>query len=67
MIITVSLKQDPWSAGGVANVKYNRIIEISDQNNPKIDTHNDISIIILEFCCDGGRPLAGGRGGGRKI
>ena len=39
-----------WEAG----VKYNLIVEISDLNNPKIDTNNDISFIFFEFCCDGG-------------
>ena len=33
------------------------IIEISDPNYPKIDTHNDLSVISYEFWCDGGRRV----------
>ena len=47
-------------AGGAADVKSDGIIEISGSNNLKIDTHNDISVISLEFWSDGGCPLAGG-------
>ena len=50
---------DSWPAGWEAGVKYNRIVEIRDPYNPKIDTHNDISVIFFEFCCDGGRRAAG--------
>ena len=59
----------PFAVGGAADVKSNDIIEISDPNNPKIDTHNDISVISFEFWCDGGRRVSFGRrrGGGRKI
>ena len=45
-------------ASGAADVKSDGIIEISGSNNPKIDTHNDISVISLEFWCDGGRRFA---------
>ena len=51
------------SAVGAANVKSFDIIEISDPNNPKIDTHNDTSVISLEnfgLTAGGGCPLAGG-------
>ena len=41
-------------AGGAADVISNIIIEFSDPNNPKIDTHNNISVIFFEFWCDGG-------------
>ena len=40
-------------------------IEISDPNNPKIDTHNDTSVISLEnfgLTAGGGCPLAVGGG-----
>jgi len=57
---------DSWPAGGEADVKYSRIIEISDPNNPKIDTHNDISVIFFEFCCDGGQRVTFGRQAGRR-
>ena len=50
---------DPWPAGGTADVKSNSIIEFSGPNNPKIDTHIDISVIVIEFWCDGGRRAAG--------
>ena len=46
-----------------ADVKSNDNIEISDPNNPKIDTHNDTSVISLEnfgLTAGGGCPLAGG-------
>mgnify|MGYP001358033817 CR=1 FL=1 len=39
----------------MADVKYNRIIEICSPNYPKIDTHNDKSVISLKLLCDGGR------------
>ena len=62
------------SAVRAADVKYFDIIEITGPNSPKIDAHNDISVVFLRFKYDGGRPLtggglpfAGGRGGGRKI
>ena len=44
----------PLAGGGAADVKSDDIIEISDPYNPKIDTHNDISVIYFEFWCDGG-------------
>ena len=50
----------------MADVKYNRIIEISSPNYPKIDTHNDIFFIFLEFWCDGGRRVILGRSAGVK-
>ena len=37
------------SAVGAADVKSFDIIEISDPNNPKIDAHNDISVVFLRF------------------
>ena len=40
---------DPWPAGGVADVKYNRIIEFSEPNTSKIDTHNAIYVIFFEL------------------
>jgi len=42
------------AGGGAADVKSNDIIEIRGKNNPKIDTHNDTSVISFEFCRDGG-------------
>ena len=54
---------DPWPVDGKSNV----IIEISGPNNPKIDTHNDISVIFVEFCCDGGRRVTFGRLVGRRV
>jgi len=47
------------------DVKSNNIIEISDPNNPKINTHTDISVISFKFWCDGGAagvlwPAGGG-------
>ena len=55
-------------AVGSADIKSNGIIEISGPNNPKIDTHNAIFVISLEFCCDGGRRVTlGRRVGGHKI
>ena len=53
----------------MAAVKSDGIFLISGPNNPKIDTHNAISFISLEFCCDGGRRviLAGGQVGGHEI
>ena len=48
------------SAVGAADVKSFDIIEISGPNNPKIDAHNDISVVFLRFKYDGGRPLTGG-------
>ena len=39
-----------------ADVKSNDIIEISDPNNPKIDTHNDIFVIFFDF----GKTAGGG-------
>ena len=50
----------------MADVKYNRIIEISSPNYPKIDTHNDILSIFLQFWCDGGRRVILGRSAGEK-
>ena len=38
----------------MVDVKSNNIIEISDPNNPKINTHTDISVISFKFWCDGG-------------
>ena len=43
------------AAGGAADVKSNVIIEISGPNKPKIDTHNDISVVFLTLWCDSGR------------
>ena len=40
---------DPLSAGWAAAVKSDGIIEISAPNNPKINTHNDASVISFEF------------------
>ena len=37
------------AGGGAADVKSNEIIEISNPNNPKIDTHNDIIVISITF------------------
>ena len=45
---------DPWTAGGAADLKSNGIVGISGPINPKIDTHNDISVISFEFWFDGG-------------
>ena len=42
-----------WLAGRVAEVKSNDVIEISNPNNPKINTYNDISVISFEFSFDG--------------
>ena len=42
-------------------MKSNGFIEISGPNNPKIDTHDDISVISFEFWCDGGRRVTLGR------
>ena len=39
----------PRRGGGAVDIKSNDIIEISVPNNPKIDTHNDISVIFLKF------------------
>ena len=44
---------DPWPAGVAADVKSNSIIEFSGPNNPKIDTHNDISVISLDVKSNG--------------
>ena len=41
--------------GRSADTKYNGVIAISGPNNPKNDTHNDISVVFLTFWCDGGR------------
>ena len=51
----------PFVGGGTADVTSNDIIEISDPNNPIIDTNNDISVISLNFgvTAGGGCPLAG--------
>ena len=38
-----------------ADMKYNGVIAISGINNPKSDTHNDISVVFLTFWCDVGR------------
>ena len=46
---------DPYPAGRSADMKSNVVIEISGPNHPKIDTHNDISVVFLTFWCDGGR------------
>ena len=48
------------------DIKSNDIIEISVPNNPKIDTHNDISVIFLKFWCDSGRRVTLGRRAGRR-
>ena len=40
---------DPLSAVRAADVKSFDIIEISGPNNPKIDAHNDISVVFLRF------------------
>ena len=45
-------------------MKFNGVIAISGQNNPKIDTHNDISVVFLIFGCDGGRRVTLGTAGG---
>ena len=37
----------PWPAGVEAYVKSYCIIEFSGPKNPKIDTHNDISVIFF--------------------
>ena len=37
------------TAGEAVDVKSNGTIEISDPNNPKNDTHNDISVIFFDF------------------
>ena len=39
----------------MADMKSNGVIAISGPNNPKNDTHNDISVVFLTFWCDGGR------------
>ena len=39
----------PLDGGGAADLKSNGIIGISGPINPKIDTHNDISVISLKF------------------
>ena len=54
---------DPSPAGGAVDIKSNDIIEISVPNNPKIDTHNDISVISLNFLMlrrAAGNPLLAG-------
>ena len=40
---------DPETAGGAANLKSEVIIEISDPKNPRIDTHDDIYVVIFEY------------------
>ena len=52
----------PFVGGGTADVTSNDIIEISDPNNPIIDTNNDISVISLNFgvTAGGGCPFVGG-------
>ena len=45
-------------------MKSNVVFEISGPNNPKIDTHNDISVVFLIFGCDGGRRVTLGTAGG---
>ena len=52
--------------GGAADVKSFDIIEISGSNNPKIVTHNDISVYSFEFWCDGGRRVTLERRVGRR-
>ena len=56
----------PLAGGVAADVKSDDIIEISDPNNPEIDTHNDISVIYFEFWCDCGRQVTLRRRGGRR-
>ena len=48
---------DPLSAGWAADMKSNVLIEFSGQNIPKIDTHNNISVVFLIFWFDGGRRV----------
>ena len=48
---------DPQTAVWATDLKSKVIIEISDPENPKIDIHDDISIIFFEFRRDGGRRL----------
>ena len=43
------MTDDPRTAGGAADLKSNYIIEFSGPNNPKIDTHDHISVISFEF------------------
>ena len=38
-----------WPAGGAADVESNEINEISDPNNPKLDTHIDTFVISFEL------------------
>ena len=49
-----------------ADVNSNDSIKTSDPNNPKIDTHNDTSVISFEFWCDGGRRVTLSRRAGRR-
>ena len=49
-----------------SDMKSNDVIEISGPNNPKIDTHNNISVVFLIFWCDGGRRLTLERRVGRR-
>ena len=49
---------DPFAGGvGASDLKSYGIIKISGLNNPKIDTHNEISVSCFEFKYDGGRRL----------
>ena len=47
-------------AGGAADVISNIIIEFSDPNNPKIDTHNNIAVMFFEFGVTAGDPWPAG-------
>ena len=63
----VTTTGDPLPTGGSADLKSNGIIGISGPNKPKIDAHNDISVISFKFWCDGGRRVTPGRRAGRRI
>ena len=46
-------------------MKSNGIVKISGPNNPKIEEHNDKSVVFLKCWCDGGRRVTfGWRAGG---
>ena len=55
--IIVYLSSDLNFGVTASDLKSYGIIKISIPNNPKIDTHNEISVSCFEFKCDGGRRL----------
>ena len=64
-VVTTTI--DPLPTGGSADLKSNGVIGISGPNKPKINAHNDISVISFKFWCDGGRRVTPGRRAGRRI